>query len=74
MHLPGELAKLAELVNDIQEQGPLASKKLLRPLAGLTTWISSVLPQFGPFSRMLWAAINTDSNHETIFYKQVAVP
>ena len=45
----------------------------MRTLAGLTSWMSGLMPQMAPFSRMLWAAASsTTATH--VHVKQVWVP
>ena len=67
------MEKLRVMCTTLLGRGPKVPRRAVRTLAGLTSWMSGLMPQMAPFSRMLWAAASsTTATH--VHVKQVWVP
>ncbi len=69
-----KITKLAELTEELLAEGALVRKSLLRPYAGLASWIASILPQMNPFTRMIWAALTAQHDAHMVYARQIQVP
>ena len=71
--MPEQVAKLATQCEAIWACGPLIPMILLRQLAGLASWMSSLMPQLAACTAMLWAAAATARNNR-VTVEQIRLP